>query len=193
VLQFRRVHCLWQPSATVVCCKPYYLRGCRLQRRRMLVSNVPCAMLRRNSNLDIPSHGNCYEPGTVCCDFPSIQCTVGTLCNACSPGQTCDNNQCAGSPSSSATSSLTSLATTSSTATSSSLASSVTMTSTPTPTVVPSVGLYVKTGCFVDSISARVLSGQNSTDQSPTGMTVEKCVALAQQGSYAYAGVEYGG
>ncbi|KAH8797625.1 hypothetical protein F5884DRAFT_253858 [Xylogone sp. PMI_703] len=46
-------------------------------------------------------HGNCYKAGTVCCDFDSIQCNVGELCNACSPGQTCGNNQCNGGGSSS--------------------------------------------------------------------------------------------
>ncbi|KAL7940247.1 hypothetical protein V8C42DRAFT_338118 [Trichoderma barbatum] len=165
-------------------------------------------------------HGNCYKPGTVCCDFPSIQCTVGTRCNACNPGQTCGNNQCAGTASSvtSTTSSSTaptviisstvSLVTASSstltatsapisistattaTASTSSLSSSSSISS---PTVVPSVGLYVNTGCFSDSITARVLSEKSVTDLSPTGMTVEKCIALAQQGSYTYAGVEYGG
>ncbi|KAH8812238.1 WSC domain-containing protein [Xylogone sp. PMI_703] len=41
-------------------------------------------------------HGNCYTAGTVCCDFDSIQCEVGDLCNACKAGQTCGNNQCVG-------------------------------------------------------------------------------------------------
>ncbi|KAL7941069.1 hypothetical protein V8C42DRAFT_361317 [Trichoderma barbatum] len=118
------------------------------------------------------------------------------------PGQTCGNNQCVGGTTSSTMqSSISSISippvtipttTRKSTTISSSVASS-SSTSQATPTVVPSVGLYRNTGCFVDSATARVLSDKNSTDLSPTGMTVEKCIALAQQGSYTYAGVEYGG
>ncbi|KAI5455943.1 hypothetical protein BGZ63DRAFT_409575 [Mariannaea sp. PMI_226] len=70
---------------------------------------------------------------------------------------------------------------------------SSTSTATSTPTVVPSVGLYVNTGCFTDSFSARVLVAGNKTDQSATGMTVEKCVSFAEDGGWRYAGVEYGG
>ncbi|KAK4090732.1 hypothetical protein Purlil1_4868 [Purpureocillium lilacinum] len=34
-------------------------------------------------------HGNCYTKGAVCCENTSQQCSVGTLCNVCEPGQTC--------------------------------------------------------------------------------------------------------
>ncbi len=63
----------------------------------------------------------------------------------------------------------------------------------PAPAVVPSVGTFYNSGCFVDSISARDLVAGNKTDQSSTEMTVEKCVAFAQDGGWRYAGVEYGG
>jgi hypothetical protein len=61
------------------------------------------------------------------------------------------------------------------------------------PTIVPSVGTFQNSGCFVDSVSARVLVAESTTDLSSTGMTVEKCVAFAQEGGWKYAGVEYGG
>ncbi|KAK3314553.1 hypothetical protein B0H66DRAFT_627134 [Apodospora peruviana] len=53
---------------------------------------------------NIKYHGNCYVSNAVCCDFPSIKCTVGQRCNACSSGETCAANTCvAPSPSSSST------------------------------------------------------------------------------------------
>lgn len=61
------------------------------------------------------------------------------------------------------------------------------------PIVVQQVGNYSNIGCFLDSVSARVLGGSSDVDYSSTGMTVEKCVAFAQLGSWQYAGVEYGG
>ncbi|KAK4446235.1 hypothetical protein QBC34DRAFT_428303 [Podospora aff. communis PSN243] len=37
-------------------------------------------------------HGQCYAPDAVCCDRPSVTCTLGTACNVCPPDQVCDNN-----------------------------------------------------------------------------------------------------
>lgn len=84
----------------------------------------------------------------------------------------------------------TSPASTSSTATGASSSSSTS--SLPSPTVVPSVGDFGNTGCFFDSTSAQVLVANSIVDQSATGMTVEKCVAFAQNGSWRFAGVEFG-
>ncbi len=59
------------------------------------------------------------------------------------------------------------------------------------PTVVPSVGSFQSRGCFLDSVAARVLVDGTSVDHSPSGMTVEKCTALAA--GWRYAGLEFSG
>ncbi|KAK6522472.1 hypothetical protein TWF281_003033 [Arthrobotrys megalospora] len=61
------------------------------------------------------------------------------------------------------------------------------------PQIVPSVGAYKSPACFVDPTNSRVLTGGSNTDHSTTGMTVEKCIALAAAAGARYAGVEYGG
>jgi hypothetical protein len=48
------------------------------------------------------------------------------------------------------------------------------------------------TGCFVDAFDARILVADFAQDTNPDGMTVEKCVKLAQDGAWQYAGVEFG-
>ena len=58
--------------------------------------------------------------------------------------------------------------------------------------MVASVGPFVNQGCFQDSPSSRVLVADSTEDDSSTGMTVEKCVAFAQQNNWQYAGVETG-
>lgn len=65
-------------------------------------------------------------------------------------------------------------------------------TTTVNPTAVPSVGSFQSMGCYVDAVSARVLVAQAVRDPSLTGMTVEKCVALARAVSWKYAGLEFG-
>ncbi|KAH8812652.1 hypothetical protein F5884DRAFT_314506 [Xylogone sp. PMI_703] len=37
-------------------------------------------------------HGNCYPSDAVCCDFDTIQCSVGQPCNVRGSDQTCDNS-----------------------------------------------------------------------------------------------------
>ncbi|KAH7323511.1 hypothetical protein BKA65DRAFT_540182 [Rhexocercosporidium sp. MPI-PUGE-AT-0058] len=49
------------------------------------------------------------------------------------------------------------------------------------PTVVPSSGSFKSKGCYVDSGNARVLVVDSVNDYSTTGMTVQKCVQLAQR------------
>ena len=61
------------------------------------------------------------------------------------------------------------------------------------PQIVPSVGAYKSPACFVDPTDNRVLTGGSKTDHSATGITVEKCIALAAAAGVRYAGVEYGG
>ncbi|KAG4436972.1 hypothetical protein IFR05_007542 [Cadophora sp. M221] len=61
------------------------------------------------------------------------------------------------------------------------------------PTVVPSSGTFKSKGCYVDSADARVLVVDSVNDYSTTGMTVQKCVQLAQRRGLRYAGVEYYG
>ena len=48
---------------------------------------------RINTNF-VKSHGNCYAPGTVCCDNKSFQCEVGEACNACPKDQKCGPDGC---------------------------------------------------------------------------------------------------
>jgi hypothetical protein len=62
----------------------------------------------------------------------------------------------------------------------------------PSPTVVPSVGSFHSSGCFFDTTAARVLIADSQTAQGADGMTVEKCIAFAQDGGWKYAGVEFG-
>lgn len=69
---------------------------------------------------------------------------------------------------------------------------SPTSTATASPTVLAGVGSFQNAGCFEDSTTARVLIAQAFRDPSPTGMTVEKCVAFARSSSWRYAGVEFG-
>jgi hypothetical protein len=48
---------------------------------------------------DVCCHGQCWEPGTVCCDVVPTQCELGQVCGVCPPGQTCgQNGQCLGGP-----------------------------------------------------------------------------------------------
>lgn len=58
------------------------------------------------------------------------------------------------------------------------------------PTVVPQVSSYKAQGCYQDSGDSRVLVADSTTDAN--GMTVEKCVAFAQNNNWQYAGVEFG-
>ncbi|KAL4877591.1 hypothetical protein BJY04DRAFT_230551 [Aspergillus karnatakaensis] len=196
-------------------------------------------------------HGNCYSSDAVCCDFPSIKCSIGKACNVCSPGEKCQDNQCSGSappsttktttippvtstttttksttttttttsrstttttttksttttttttttrPSTTTTttstttrpSTTTTTTTTTTSTTKSTTTSSTTSSSAPTPTRVPQVDSYSLYGCYSDQESPRVLVADSTEDR--TGMTVEKCIALAQEGAWRYAGVEY--
>ncbi|PVH74820.1 WSC-domain-containing protein, partial [Cadophora sp. DSE1049] len=59
------------------------------------------------------------------------------------------------------------------------------------PTVVPNTGTFTNIGCYADDGGNRVLTKGSLSDYSSTGMTVEKCAALAS--GYQYAGVEYYG
>jgi hypothetical protein len=118
---------------------------------------------------------------------------VGELCNACDPGETCGNNKCVGGGSGQVSHSTPPSPSTSvpvhipsSTKLIPSHASSA---SAPSPTVVPSVGTFNNIGCYADSPDARVLTNGSRTDSSSTGITVEKCAALAK--GYQFAGVEY--
>ncbi|KAK4206827.1 hypothetical protein QBC37DRAFT_258106, partial [Rhypophila decipiens] len=63
----------------------------------------------------------------------------------------------------------------------------------PIPVVVPSVGSFKNQGCFFDYASGhRVLQADSTTDDSESGMTVEKCVVFARRNYWRYAGVEFG-
>ncbi len=117
----------------------------------------------------MPSHGNCYVKDAVCCDNNQVKCTIGEACNVCPAGQTCEASGCSGEAPSSTSASPA-----------------------PTPTVVSSVGNFQDAGCFFDSTTARVLVADSTSDSSDTGLTVEKCIAFAQNGAWQFAGVEFG-
>ncbi|KAI1374021.1 hypothetical protein F4677DRAFT_461856 [Hypoxylon crocopeplum] len=76
-----------------------------------------------------------------------------------------------------------------STMSSSTITTSTTTTTKPTPTVVSSVGSFSNQGCFFDQETPRVLVADSMDDSQ---MTVEKCVKFADDGSWRYAGVEFG-
>ncbi|KAH6694937.1 hypothetical protein BKA61DRAFT_741936 [Leptodontidium sp. MPI-SDFR-AT-0119] len=159
-------------------------------------------------------HGNCYNADAVCCDNSAVQCTIGNLCNACGPGQTCTTGAttCVGGDGEHPTTSKSSTQTTptitipttnkSPTTTKPPSTTSISITPPPTtttskppsvPTEVPQVGDFKDIGCYQDSPDSRILVADSTEDQSSTGMTVEKCVAFAIDNSWQYAGVEFGG
>lgn len=57
-----------------------------------------------------------------------------------------------------------------------------------TPPITPKNG-WSYTGCFVDSVSSRSLSGAVYYDS--TDLTAETCVAYCAGAGYSYAGIEY--
>ena len=71
--------------------------------------------------------------------------------------------------------------------------SSSTTSGVPTPTLVSQIDSFGSVGCFSDTVDTRDLVADTKVDQSSTGMTVEKCIKFAQQSSWRYAGVEFGG
>ncbi|KAL4868867.1 hypothetical protein BDV12DRAFT_196846 [Aspergillus spectabilis] len=77
-------------------------------------------------------------------------------------------------------------------ATASTTTSSTTTTLPPTPTTVPQIDRFSFIGCYVDTADARILVADSSEGENPDGMTVEKCIALAKNGVWRYAGVEFG-
>ncbi|KAJ4288360.1 hypothetical protein N0V88_007399 [Collariella sp. IMI 366227] len=66
-----------------------------------------------------------------------------------------------------------------------------TTTEPPKPTTVSAVGPFQSPICIQDFVEPRVLVNGSFSDLSENGITVEKCVELAQ--GWQYAGVEYGG
>lgn len=183
------------------------------QRRRVLVSPAKSAQIKVVSDI-LSSHGNCYAAGTVCCDHDAVQCGIGQLCNACGSGQTCTSgaSTCAGSggsvPTTKPSTSPTTITIPISQTTKTTAPTTVNPTTTnpttttidpttgggsSTPSVVSKVGNFVSQGCYQDTTSARILVAGSSQDQSSSGMTVEKCIALARADAWQYAGVEFGG
>ncbi|KAL7941527.1 hypothetical protein V8C42DRAFT_360761 [Trichoderma barbatum] len=139
-------------------------------------------------------HGNCYAKGTVCCDRPSVQCTIGESCNACAEGLTCGSTGCVGASSTSKTSSsAASPPPTSTTQKSTSKVSSATSTKTTNPVASPtplsSIGSWTLQGCWSDSTSGRALVAASYIDT--TGLTPEACVAKAK--GFRYVGFENSG
>ncbi|KAI1085479.1 WSC-domain-containing protein [Whalleya microplaca] len=61
------------------------------------------------------------------------------------------------------------------------------------PQIIPSVGAFGTPVCLIDNTESRLLTEGSRVDQSSSGMTVDKCVALAAADGWRYAGVESGG
>jgi hypothetical protein len=86
-------------------------------------------------------------------------------------------------------SSVVSTSSTTTTPSSSSSSSSSTTSSVPTPTPSgPSLAGYTYSGCYVDSVASRLLSGKSSSSSS---QTYANCASYCD--GYQYFGVEYGG
>jgi hypothetical protein len=139
------------------------------------------------------SHGNCYINNAVCCDNPSVRCSVGTLCNACQAGQACGTGATSclsgGQPPPIATS------TNGKTTTTKGQVPPPTTTepnAQPTPTIVQTTGDFKYQGCYDDNTNNRTLLVDSKTDSGASGMTVEKCTAFASSLGLRYAGVEFG-
>ncbi|PNH29669.1 hypothetical protein VD0002_g420 [Verticillium dahliae] len=150
-------------------------------------------------------HGNCYVSGAICCDYESVKCVLGELCNVCSPGEKCNKGGCVGgsgevkSSTTRATTSATTPVTatdreiTTSTSSTTSIASVPTTTTLTLPTLVPRIDNFVNKGCFyVANLKRRVLRADSTVDASNTGMTVSKCIEFARNNNWQYAGVEFG-
>ncbi|CEJ82138.1 hypothetical protein VHEMI02223 [[Torrubiella] hemipterigena] len=160
-------------------------------------------------------HGNCYKPGTVCCDDGTIHCTIGDLCLARPSGDNCKAGTSTStrvSPSSSsappnqqpqptiASSSTAVLSTPAVTTKASSAtpspqtsarATTTTTAAAAKPTILQQDGDFRYSGCFADGATP-VLVVDHSSDPSQNGMTAEKCIALAVRKGLRYAGVESG-
>ncbi|KAL3456958.1 hypothetical protein BJX64DRAFT_293642 [Aspergillus heterothallicus] len=89
------------------------------------------------------------------------------------------------------TTSTTTTTTKSSTSSTSTVTTTTTFSTAPIPTVIDSIGSFSFKGCYEDTPDTRVLIADSSEQQGSDGMTVEKCIALAQEGAWRYAGVEY--
>ncbi|CRK21747.1 hypothetical protein BN1708_013200, partial [Verticillium longisporum] len=126
-------------------------------------------------------HGNCYVSGAICCDYESVKCVLGELCNVCSPGETCNKGGCVGgsgevkSSTTRATTSATTPVTatyreiTTSTSSTTSIASVPTTTTLTLPTLVPRIDNFVNKGCFYDAnLEQRVLRADSTVDASNT-------------------------
>ncbi|RAK74413.1 uncharacterized protein BO72DRAFT_515847 [Aspergillus fijiensis CBS 313.89] len=116
-------------------------------------------------------HGNCYTSDAVCCDFPSIQCSIGTACNVCSPGQTCGSNQCVGGAESTTT--TTTKTTSSSTTTSLPpvVPSSTTTTSTATKSTTSTTTTTSKSTTTTTSTSTTSKTTTTTSSTSSTSTT----------------------
>ncbi|CEJ95175.1 hypothetical protein VHEMI10672 [[Torrubiella] hemipterigena] len=160
-------------------------------------------------------HGNCYKPGTACCDDSTIHCTIGNLCLARPSGDSCragtststrvSRSSTSAPPIQQPQPTFTSRRTTvlstpvvttkASSVTSSAQTSARSTTTTTTaaakPTILQQVGDFRYAGCLADGATP-VLVVDHTSNPSQNGMTAEKCVDLALRKGLRYAGVESG-
>ncbi|PYI31449.1 hypothetical protein BP00DRAFT_474956 [Aspergillus indologenus CBS 114.80] len=115
-------------------------------------------------------HGNCYTSDAVCCDFPSIQCSIGTACNVCSPGQTCGTNQCIGGAESTTTTATRSTSSSTTTTLPPVVPSSTTTTSTTTRSTISTTTTTSKTTTTTTSTSttSKTTTTTSSTSSAST-------------------------
>lgn len=59
------------------------------------------------------------------------------------------------------------------------------------PTTLASYNGWISQGCYVDSVSARVLPAQTATPGGSGAMTVELCLDACHAGGYQWAGLEW--
>jgi hypothetical protein len=131
-------------------------------------------------------HGQCYEVGAVCCTNTAVNCTLGSACNVCPPGDTCGDSGCVGGPLTTTT--TPNLPVNPPPATATTTTSSLVVVGSQ-PTAIPSVGTFALAGCFADSQTSRALPNGTLI---ATNMTAQVCVNVADQGGWQYAATENG-
>lgn len=73
-------------ESSVSACGPSWLKWCALDPQTFEAVACPPE--------GVCCHGNCYAPGTICCQNPQSQCDVGEACNACAAGEVCTGDGC---------------------------------------------------------------------------------------------------
>ncbi|KAK0609404.1 hypothetical protein B0T14DRAFT_596023 [Immersiella caudata] len=127
-------------------------------------------------------HGQCYVQEAVCCDRPSVTCTLGTACNVCPPDQVCDGSASNGCRAEGASSSISSTSPVPTPPPSSSIAGpSATSSQPPTSSGTPS--------CRIDSAASLIVRSGSSP---LSGSALSQDCLLSLNDGWRYFGVEHG-